>query len=180
MSLHIQSRKNKLAIFQIVIFPFLGVLMYVSKLIMEAFPNIHLLGMFTICFTIVYRWKALFPIYIYVFINGLFCGFDIWWIPYLYIWTLLWGATMLIPKKTSNKVLAIICPILCALHGLLFGVLYAPAQMIMLNLTFEQTMAWIAAGLYFDIIHCVGNFAVGLLAVPLVELIRRIDPTLKE
>ena len=73
--------------------------MYASKMIMEVAPNVHLLGVFTIAFTVVYRKKALYPIYIYVLLNGTFCGFATWWIPYLYLWAVLWGATMLLPKR---------------------------------------------------------------------------------
>ena len=64
--------------------------MYASKMLMELAPNIHLLGVFTIAFTVVYRKKALYPIYIYVLLNGIFSGFSAWWLPYLYIWTILW------------------------------------------------------------------------------------------
>ena len=39
----------------------LGAVMYASKIIMEFAPNIHLLGVFTIAITIVYRKKALYP-----------------------------------------------------------------------------------------------------------------------
>ena len=53
---------------------------------MELLPNIHLLGMLTMVYTIVFRIKALIPIYVYVFLNGIFAGFSPWWIPYLYIW----------------------------------------------------------------------------------------------
>ena len=35
----------------------LGAIMYASKLLMEFAPNIHLLGVFTIAFTVVYRKK---------------------------------------------------------------------------------------------------------------------------
>ena len=52
----------------------LGALMYASKMIMEVAPNVHLLGVFTIAFTVVYRKKALYPIYTYVLLNGIFCG----------------------------------------------------------------------------------------------------------
>ena len=51
---------------EITIFAMLGAVMYASKLLMEVAPNIHLLGVFTIAFTVVYRKKALYPIYIYV------------------------------------------------------------------------------------------------------------------
>ena len=61
------------------VFSMLGAVMYASKMIMEIAPNIHLLGVFTIAFTVVYGKKALYPIYIYVLLNGSFCGFAAWW-----------------------------------------------------------------------------------------------------
>ncbi len=81
------------------VFAMLGALMFVSKLVMEWAPNIHFLGMLTMTYTIVYRWKALIPIYVYVFLNGAYAGFNIWWVPYLYLWTVLWGVTMLLPRR---------------------------------------------------------------------------------
>lgn len=167
--------KNKhLSVKEICIFGLLAALMFVSKIVMEALPNIHLLGMLTITYTVVFRKKALIPIYIYVLINGLFAGFDVWWIPYLYVWTVLWGVTMLLPKNMPRAVSAAVYPILCALHGLFFGVLYAPVNAIIMDFTLEQTLAWIAAGFTFDIIHMIGNFAVGLLVLPLSELLKRL------
>ena len=169
-----KKRKNSTSIRDIAIFSMLGALMLCSKLAMEFLPNIHLLGMLTIAYTIVFRSRALIPIYIYVMLNGLYSGFSLWWVPYLYVWTVLWGAVMLLPKKMPRKLGLVIYPTLCALHGLFFGALYAPMQALLYGFNFEQTMAWIAAGIPFDIIHCIGNFAVGLLVVPLSELLSRL------
>ena len=156
------------------VFAMLGALMYASKIVMEALPNIHLLGMFTIIFTIVFRKKALIPIYVYVMLNGLFAGFSVWWIPYLYIWTVLWAMVIILPKKMPKWLCYVVYPTLCALHGLAFGILYAPAQAIMFKMSFAQTVAWVMAGIPFDIVHCVGNFAAGLLIVPLSEMLSRL------
>ena len=158
---------------QICLFGILAALMFVSKIVMEALPNIHLLGMLTVVYTVVFRRKALIPIYVYVLLNGLFAGFSAWWVPYLYIWTVLWGATMLLPRNMPRAVAVVVYPILCATHGLLFGVLYAPIQALMFGFTFEQTLTWIAAGFTFDIIHMIGNFAVGLLIYPASEALKR-------
>lgn len=158
-----------------VIFAMLGTLMFCSKIVMEVLPNIHMLGMLTIVYTVVYRKKALIPIYIYIFLNGLFAGFNMWWIPYLYIWTLLWGAAMLLPRNLPDKFACFVYPALCALHGILFGILYAPAQALMFGFTFEQTLAWIASGLPFDLLHSTGNLAAGLLILPLTKLLRKLD-----
>ena len=148
--------------------------MFCSKIVMELLPNIHLLGMFVMVYTIVFRKKALIPLYIFVIITGLYAGFAPWWVPYLYIWTILWAVTMLIRGRMSKKVQYVVYPILCFLHGILFGVLYAPAQALMFGMDFKMTVAWILSGLPFDIIHGIGNLFVGMLVVPMSELILRL------
>ena len=152
----------------------LGTIMFCSKLLMEALPNVHLLGMLTMVYTVVYRVKALVPIYLFVLLNGLFFGFSLWWFPYLYVWTLLWGVTMLLPKDMPDKVSRIVYPTVCCLHGLLFGILYAPGQALMFGLDFKQTLAWIVSGFPFDLVHAVGNLIVGILIVPLSKLLNKI------
>ena len=160
-----------MTVLEMVVFAMLGTLMFASKIIMEVLPNIHLLGMFTMVFTLVFRKKALLPIYVYVFLNGLYAGFSMWWIPYLYIWTVLWAVTMLLPREIPKKAAVIVYPLICGLHGLAFGTLYAPAQAVMFGFSFEQTIAWIIAGLPWDAVHAVGNFAAGMLILPFSELL---------
>ena len=167
-----KKARNRLVL--LLLFAMYGALMYVSKYIMEGLPNIHPLTMFIVTFTVVYRIKALIPIYVYVFINGLYSGFDVWWMPYLYLWAVQCLITMLIPKKIPDKVAAVVYPLLCALLGLSYGVMYAPAQAIMFKYSFEQTIAWISSGLVFDMLHMGGNFAMGLLVLPLSKLIKRL------
>ena len=140
---------------------------------MEALPNIHLLGMLTMTYTLVFRANALKPIYVYVFLNGLFSGFSLWWMPYLYIWTILWGVTMLLPKQMPKKLGYVIYPLVCGLHGFAFGALYAPAQALMFGLDFQQMLLWVAAGLPFDLLHGFGNLAAGLLIIPLSDLLKK-------
>lgn len=163
---------KKLSIYEIAIFGMLGGVMYASKVIMEVLPNIHLIGAFIVSLTVVYRKKALYPIYVFVLLEGLFNGFNTWWIPYLYIWLPLWGATMLLPKDMPKKIAPIVYCTVSALHGLLYGTLYAPFQAIAFGLSFKAMIAWIAAGLPWDGIHAIGNLTTGLLIVPLINLFR--------
>ena len=162
----------KLRTREMAVFAMLGSVMYASKIIMEAAPNIHLLGVFTIAFTVVYRQKALYPIYIYVILNGLFCGFATWWIPYLYLWTVLWGTVMLLPRNMPGKIRPIVYMAVCAAHGFLYGTLYAPAQAALFGLDLPKTIAWISAGLPYDFIHGVSNFFCGILIVPVISVLR--------
>ena len=158
----------------------LGTIMFVSKIVMEALPNIHLLGTLTMTYTVVYRKKALIPLYVYVFLNGLYAGFSLWWVPYLYIWTILWGITMLLPQKMPRAVSCVVYPLVCGVFGILFGILYAPAQAIMFNLDFNGMIAWIMSGVPFDLLSALGNAVTGLLIVPLSELLLRLERTARK
>ena len=168
-----------LSLRETVLFAMLGAIMFCSKIIMEALPNIHLLGMLTMTYTVVFRAKALIPLYIYVMLNGIFAGFAIWWIPYLYIWTVLWALTMLLPQRMPRGWKRVIYPALCCLHGLAFGVLYAPAQALAYGMSFEQMCVWIISGIPFDLLHGVGDLFAGMLILPLSERMRRLlgNPT---
>ena len=169
------SVRKGLSIFELVLLPVLGVLMFVSKLMMEFLPNIHLVGMFIIVYTLVYRWKALIPIYVYVFLLLFISGLSPWWVPNLYTWAVLWGITMLLPRRMPRWLCGIVYPAVCALHGLLYGVLYAPAQALMYGMNWQGMIAWIVAGLAFDITHCIGNLLAGMLIIPMVALLQRLN-----
>ena len=165
----------KLKLREIIVFALLGVIMFISKLVMEVLPNVHLIGAFTVAFTVIYRKKALYPLYIFVFLTGIYGGFNLWWLPYLYIWTILWGVVMLLPKTMPDAIAAVVYVIVCGLHGLLYGTLYAPAQALMFGLNFEQTIAWIIAGFPYDLIHCVSNLLAGVLILPIVKILKIVE-----
>lgn len=165
--------KFRLKLWEITLFPLLGAFMSVSKIMLEFLPNIHMLAMLTMVYTVVFRKKALIPIYIFVLIHGVIAGFNLWWIPYVYLWTVLWGVTMLLPQKVPTKFKVIMYAVVCSLHGFLYGTLYAPMQALMFGLNFKQTIAWIIAGLPFDAVHGIGNLFMGLLIVPLSSVLSK-------
>ena len=166
----------KLTIREIAVFSMLGALMFASKKAMEFLPNIHLIGVLIVAATVVYRTRALYPLYVYVLLDGMVAGFGTWWTPYLYIWTVLWGVTMLLPRRMPKWVAPFVYAAVCGLHGLLFGVLYAPAQALFFGLSFKATVPWVVAGLPFDAIHAVSNFVCGLLLiVPMITVMRRAE-----
>ena len=169
------QKHKQLSVYEITVFSMLGAIMYCSKIILEWAPNVHLLGMFTMAFTLVYRKKALIPIYVFVLLLGVLNGFNGWWFPYLYIWALLWGITMLLPIKMPQALAAVTYAVICSLHGFLFGILYAPAQAIMFGLDFKQMITWISSGAIFDIVHGISNFFAGFLIIPMTKLLKRID-----
>lgn len=165
----------KLTLRETVIFGMLGGVMYVSKLLMEALPNIHLIGMFVVVLSVVYRKKALYPIYTFVFICGFVGGFAPWWFAYLYIWTVLWGAVMLLPKSIPERWKPVVYMLLCSLHGFGFGLLYTPAQALFFGMSLKATVAWWISGLPFDCIHGISNLCCGFLIYPLTRLLLKTE-----
>jgi energy-coupling factor transport system substrate-specific component len=167
----------KLTTREVAVFAMLGAIMYASKMIMEIAPNVHLLGTFVIAFTLVYGKKALYPIYVFVLLTGVYAGFATWWVPYLYLWTVLWGVTMLLPKNMPKKIKPLVYMTVCAMHGFLYGILYAPAQAFFFGLNWEGTLAWIMTGLPWDFLHGISNFFCGILILPIVRALRIAEGT---
>ena len=81
---------------------------------------------------------------------------------------------MILPRNMSKRTKIIVYPIVCCLHGLLYGTLYAPAQALMMGMNFKATVAWIMAGLPWDAVQGAGNLVVGTLIYPLSELLRKL------
>jgi len=160
---------------RLVLYAMLGTLVFASKIAMESLPNIHPVAMLIMAYTIVYRTHALIPLYVYVFLLGLFYGFNLWWYPYLYIWTVLWAVMMLLPKQMKKRTAAIVYPLVCALFGLAYGALYAPAQALLFSYDFSTTVKWILAGLPFDLLHGISNLFMGILILPLSALMKKLN-----
>ncbi len=173
-------RKAVLTVREVVVFAMLGALMTVFDLIMNLVPNVHLGGVLILTFTAVYRWKAIFPLYVYVFLIGFFEGFGTWWLGYLYVWPILWVLGMLIPRKPPRTLAAILYSLAAGLHGFAFGFLWIPIQMAFFHFNLEQALVWWSFGFFTaDIPHGIGNLVGSVLILPLAGLIRRLDPGLK-
>lgn len=166
--------KKTLTVPEIALFAMLGALMFGAQVVMEVFPNVHLSGMFVILYTVLFRKKALIPIYLYVFLIGVRWGFGLAWIPYLYLWAILWALVMLVPQKTPDQWKMILYPLIGGLFGLSFGTLYAPSQALLFGLNFKQTLLWIAAGFSWDVVHAIGNAVFCTLVVPLSKVLKRV------
>lgn len=164
------SRKPFLTRREVVLFGLFPAVIFAAQQVMAVLPNVHLTGMLIALMTLLFRAKALLPLYVYVLFMGVYGGFTPWWVPYLYVWTVLWALFMLIPKKVrEHRAAAIVYPILCSLHGFAFGALWSLSQPLLTGLDFKLLPAWILAGLPFDVIHGISNFCFGLLIYPLCK-----------
>ena len=80
--------------------------------------------------------------------------------------------TMLLPQNMPKKVQPLVYMAVCALHGFLYGTLYAPVQALLFGLSFKGMIAWIIAGIPFDVTHGISNFFCAILVLPCVAALR--------
>lgn len=152
----------------------MGVMLFVSKEVIAFLPNIELVSLLTILFTIVFGKKVFGALAVFVFLQGIYYGFGTWWISYLYVWPILVGLSYLFRRMKSVWGWAV----LSALYGLSFGALCAIIYLFIASPTYA--FAYFIAGIKFDLIHCAGNFIVLLLLFkPLRIVLEKVKTTLK-
>lgn len=140
----------------LVIMALMTAILFIGQVGMQFLPNIEIVTLLVILFTQAYGKKVFFIIYTFAFLEGIFYGFGIWWINYLYVWTVL--AIIVLMIRTSSTIM---WSIISGIYGLAFGFLCAIPYFIAGGAA--AGMAYWGAGLYFDILHCIGNVAVCLL-----------------
>lgn len=164
-----KKNRTKLTLFQIALFGMLGGLTFAAKFVMSGLPNIEPSSLMVMLFAVTFGWKGLFPTYVYVALEILINGINVWNIPYLYIWLLLFAAAWLMRNVTNRLAWAM----LSGVFGLMFGLLCVPTTWIMSG--FASGLAWWISGIPYDIIHCVSNFVIALLLfVPLRRLLNKL------
>ena len=135
----------------------MGVLMVVSKEVLAFLPNVEILTLLIILFTLVFRKLVIGALSVFLLLEGLLYGFGLWWIMYLYIWPLLALLTWLFRWMKRAWQWAIFA----GLYGLAFGALCSLVYWSMWS--FPAILGWIAAGLPFDCNHATFNFLLCLL-----------------
>lgn len=133
-------------------------ILFIVQVVFAFLPNIELVSLFIIIFTIHLRWKTLYSIYIFAIVEGVLYGFSIWFISYLYVWTILFFIVLLLSKKTDNL---FIFSIISSIFGLAFGTLTSIPYFFIGGLS--AVIAYIVSGIPFDLIHCVSNFLIGIM-----------------
>lgn len=151
------DKKKGLTLGEITLFAVLGAMTFAAKMAMALLPNIEPVSLMVMVFVAVFGRKGLYPVYVYVMMEVLWFGLGTWNINYLYIWTILAVAAMLMRGSRNRLSWAI----LSGAFGLLFGALCAPVDVVIGGLGFAVTK-W-ASGILFDVTHCAGNFVIALL-----------------
>lgn len=138
------------------------------QVVLAPLPNIEMVSLMFILLTLLYGWKVLYVIYLFVALELLIYGFSLWMICYLYIWTLLAAVARAFRSVRSPLIWAVIS----GLFGLIFGALCEIPFVFVIGIN-AAIAAWVS-GIPFDLLHCAGNFALALvLFKPLFRILEK-------
>lgn len=135
----------------------LGVTLYASQVAMAFLPNIEIVSLLVIIFTLVLGKRIIGVLAVFVLVEGVTYGFGTWWLMYLYIWPLLALVTYLLRRMTGTVSWAL----LSGVFGLLFGFLCSLVYFAIGGV--GGGISYFISGIPFDIIHCVSNFLLTML-----------------
>ncbi len=146
-----------------------AVLMVIGKEAMASLPNIEPVSLLCVLCSVLYGKRSLAAVYVFIIVEGLLYGFHIWWIAYLYVWPICCLLAQMLRRADS----ALLCALLMAVFGLCFGALTAIPYLFIGGFPMAATY-WLN-GIYFDLLHCGGNFIICLLLYrPLLTALRKI------
>lgn len=141
----------------IIIIALMSVVLYGVQVAFAFIPNVELVSLLIIIFSLVFGYKVFFIIFVFVIIEGLTYGFGTWWIAYIYVWPIL-AVFVLIFRRIQS---AYLWAFVSGVFGLLFGFLC--------SLTFlflggpQMVFTYWISGIMFDVLHSISNFVVALV-----------------
>ncbi len=161
----------------VALYGMLAAVIEVSKLALSYLPNVELVTFWIIMFTLYFGLRTVYPVFAFILIEICIYGINTWVIMYFYIWPLLVLIVYLARKADSVWFYSI----LSGFFGLFYGAVCSIPYIFIgamdggigsgLLLAFN----WWVAGLRFDIVHGIANFALMLvLYAPVKKIFSRI------
>ena len=163
------ENKPRIKTRELVNLAFLTAILLVGQIVLAPIPNIEIVSLLVIIYTQIFGKKVFFIIYAFAILEGLIYGFGVWWLMYLYVWSLLSIFVMQFKKQESG----ILWTIVSGGFGFIFGFLCSVPYFFIGG--FPMAMAYWIAGIPFDLLHGVGNIAVVLvLYKPIFHLLKKL------
>lgn len=148
---------------------FLAAILLVVQIMLGFLPNVELVSLLIIIYTLTLGRKTLAVIYLFALFEGLLYGFGIWWVMYLYVWTILYMVVRILRKNNHKLIWAVTSGIFGLSFGALCSLPYAAAGGL------GAGIAWWISGIPFDLLHGISNFLVVLLFfTPILSIVQRL------
>ena len=164
-SMRQSKKRGAISVLDIALIGMMIAILEVSKRALDFIPNVELVTFWIIMFTLFLGGKAIYGVLGFVLIEGLVFGFHIWWIMYLYLWPALVLVTLFFRKNES----VLLWSVIAGIFGLLFGAAGSLPYVVIGTLDgdlkngFYTAFSWWIAGIPWDLVHGVANFAVMLV-----------------
>ncbi len=171
----------KLTVRDIALIGMMIAILEVCKRMLDFLPNIELITFWIIMFTLFLGKKAIYGVLGFVLIEGMIFGFHVWWIMYLYLWPSLVLVALIFRKNESGILWAVISGIFGLLFGLAGSIPYIFIGAVDGGISGGLYMAftWWIAGIPWDLIHGIVNFAIMLvLYKPVRAVMKKVEKSL--
>ncbi len=153
----------------------LSAILYVSKVALDAFPNVEFISLLVILYTLVFGKESFLIVTVFNMFELIQWGFGTWWVSYLYVWPLLCLLTLLLKKWVKDEF--VIWSIVSGGFGLLFGSLFA---LVYLVIDPSYALAYWISGLPWDVWHGAWNFVLMLvLGKPLYFVLNKMKTSVQ-
>ncbi len=141
-----------------------------SKLALDLLPNIEVVTLLFIVYTIFFGRKAILVAIGFTAVECFLKGVNVWSFMYLYIWPLL---IIIVYYANRHKAGYVFYCILSGFFGLFFGMFCSIPYLFIGG--WSMAVTWWIAGIPYDIIHCVSNFVLCLLLFkPLCAIMKKV------
>lgn len=165
LKLSTQKQSNRLTARDITIMALMVAIIEVSKVALAQIPNVELTSFWVIMFTLYFGTRIFYVIPVFILIEGMMYGFNLWWIMYLYAWPMLAIVVLVFGKmKTAWE-----WSFVSGVFGLCFGFLCAIPYIFTSGIAGAFT--WWVAGIPWDLVHGIANFAIMLVLYKPMKLV---------
>ena len=165
LKLSTQKQSNRLTARDITIMALMVAIIEVSKVALAQIPNVELTSFWVIMFTLYFGTRIFYVIPVFILIEGMMYGFNLWWIMYLYAWPMLAIVVLVFRKmKTAWE-----WSFVSGVFGLCFGFLCAIPYIFTSGIA--GAFAWWIAGIPWDLVHGIANFFIMLVLYKPMKLV---------
>lgn len=164
-----QHNKLKISTKDIVAIAAMSAILFVVQITLSFIPNIELVTLLIIVFTLVFERKTVFVIYIFAILEGIYYGFGIWWFMYLYVWTILY----FVVRRLRHSESVALWSVVGGFFGIFFGALCSIPYFIAGGM--GAGLAWWVAGIPYDLMHGLGNVVTILILFrPIYKVVNKL------
>lgn len=137
----------------------LSAILIVCQFGLSWLPNIELVSLFLILYTLVFKKHVWMILYVFVVLEGMIWGIGLWWFPYLYVWAILLICVRFLFKNRTPS--AFLAATINGIFGMLFGFFCSLTNILTAGL--PAAFIWWTAGIPFDLVHGISNFMITLI-----------------